>query len=250
MSYIYLVTNKLNGKQYVGQHKYDGVGLDQKYFGSGVLLWKAYEKYGMENFDMELVEECLEEDLNPLEQLYIEYYNTLKPNGYNLTEGGEGVSGFKFSPETIKKLSLSHKGKKPSLETIEKMRQNRIGYVTPESTKEKISNSLMGHYVSDETKRKQSESHIGQLAWNKGIETPIEVKRKISDAHINNPLLSKKVNQYKKDGTLVKTHASTAEAARTLNSRPSHIIECCNGKRKTAYGFIWKYADDETKKAA
>ena len=248
MSYIYKVTNKINGKMYIGQHRYNGVGLDPMYFGSGVLLKKAYDKYGVENFDMELVEECPEEDLNPLEQLYIEHYNTLKPNGYNLTEGGEGVSGFKFSPETIEKLSLSHKGKKLSLETIEKMRQNRIGYVTPESTKEKISNSLLGHYVSGETRKKMSESNKGHIAWNKGVETPIEVKMKISDANINNPLLSKEVTQYKKDGTFVKTYASTAEAARTLNSSPSHIAECCNGKRKTAYGYIWKY--NETKKAA
>lgn len=214
MSYIYKVTNKVNGKMYVGQHRYDGAGLDPRYFGSGVLLKKAYDKYGIENFDMELIEECQDEDLNTLEQLYIEHYNTLKPNGYNLTKGGDG----------------------------------HLGYVIPDDIKNKISNSLMGHYVSDETKRKQSESHIGHPAWNKGIETPIEVKRKISDAHINNPLLSKEVNQYKKDCTLVKTHASAAEAARTLNSRPSHIIECCNGKRKTAYGYIWEYA--ETKKAA
>lgn len=250
MSYIYLVTNKLNCKQYVGQHRYNGVGLDPKYFGSGVLLNKAYDKYGIENFTMELLEECPEEDLNPLEQLYIEHYNTLRPNGYNLTEGGEGVSGFKFSPETIEKLSLSHKGKKLSLETIEKMRQNRIGYVTPESTKEKISNSLLGHYVSNETRKKLSESNKGRVAWNKGLEMSDEQKEKLSKININNPLLSKAVSQYTKDGTFVKTYASTAEAARILNSSPSHIAECCNGKRKTAYGSIWKYTDDETKKAA
>lgn len=249
MSYIYLVTNKINGKQYVGQHKYDGVGLDKRYIGSGVLLHKAYDRYGIENFTMELLEECSDEDLNPLEQLYIEHYNTLKPNGYNLTKGGDGVYGFTFSPESIEKLSLSHKGKRLSPETIEKMRQSRIGHITSDETKQKISNALTGRKFSEERCKNISNALLGNTPWNKGKIGVIsdETKQKLSESHINHTGLSKGVYQYKKDGTFITYYPSASEAYRTVGVNKHHITECCNNKRKSAGGYLWSY---EMKKAA
>lgn len=107
MSYIYLSTNNINGKKYVGQHRYNGVGLDPNYFGSGIAINDAYNKHGRENFTMELLEECADEDLNEREVFYIKLYNTLSPNGYNLTSGGHA---FHHSEETKQKMSESRKG--------------------------------------------------------------------------------------------------------------------------------------------
>ncbi len=53
----------------------------------------------------------------------------------------------------------------------------------------------------------------------------------------------RKVNQYNKDETFVKRWDSMANAARAVNDSSQHIYECCNGKRKTAGGYIWKYAE-------
>lgn len=52
---------------------------------------------------------------------------------------------------------------------------------------------------------------------------------------------SKSICQYK-DGVLIGTWPSAMEIERTLGYRNSHILECCKGKLKTAYGFVWRYA--------
>lgn len=56
--FIYITTNHVNGKKYIGQKNYDKRGNWKKYLGSGVILAKAIQKYGKENFSKEVVEEC------------------------------------------------------------------------------------------------------------------------------------------------------------------------------------------------
>lgn len=55
----------------------------------------------------------------------------------------------------------------------------------------------------------------------------------------------KKVLQYDLDGKFIKEWKSTMEIQRKLNFKNCCISPCCLGKRKTAYGYIWKYADLE-----
>lgn len=52
---------------------------------------------------------------------------------------------------------------------------------------------------------------------------------------------SKKVLQFKPDGTFVKEWESTMEIGRAMNKSQAHIVDVCNGKRRIAYGYIWKY---------
>lgn len=65
---------------------------------------------------------------------------------------------------------------------------------------------------------------------------------KCSKAMINHPNKIKKINQFSLDGTYIKTFQSIIQIERELGFNNSHICQCCKGKRKTANGFIWKYA--------
>lgn len=109
---IYRITNNINGKTYIGQHKYKK--LNDSYMGSGTILHKAYIKYGIENFTKEIIVSNIDskELINKLEIKYIEYERLSNGNGvYNITNGGEGCSCPK-SDDWKRKHSEAMKGKK------------------------------------------------------------------------------------------------------------------------------------------
>lgn len=88
--YIYLTTNLINGKKYIGQHYGE---LKDKYLGSGVAFTRALNKYGKENFKKEILEITTKEQINEREQYYIALHNAfLDENYYNLTIGGETLN--------------------------------------------------------------------------------------------------------------------------------------------------------------
>lgn len=93
---IYKITNKQNNKSYVGQsivieerwdrHKYSMSYKDKQH----LPLYRALNKYGINNFEFSILEECQPEELNDKEIFWIKKLNTLLPNGYNCHEGGNG----------------------------------------------------------------------------------------------------------------------------------------------------------------
>ena len=165
MHYIYRITNKINGKTYVGQHKYKK--LNDRYMGSGVLLKEAKKKYGIENFEKEILEFDIPNVglANDFEQMYILFERAKGKAEYNIAPGGLGHIGH-HSEETKKKMSKTRTGRKYS-----------------EEHRRHISESLKGRVVSEETRKKISGKNKGQPAWNKGKKMSEEQKRKLSEAH-------------------------------------------------------------------
>jgi group I intron endonuclease len=170
--YIYVVTNIINKKQYVGQHASNDKNDD--YLGSGKILEKAIKKYSIENFKKEILQYCdYEIELDTCEEYWIKKLNTKVPNGYNLTDGGEGGRGMIISLESRKKISKSKKGKPTwnkglknpySQKTIEKMsisQKNR----PPASleTRKKLSKANTGKIHSEETNLKCAIPKLGDL---------------------------------------------------------------------------------------
>ena len=308
VGYIYLVTDTTNGMKYTGKHHYHIEGqLDPNYHGSGVIIKNIYRKRP-ETLKEEYIKTCYsEEEMCSDEQYYINFYDTLWPNGYNLTEGGDGVlpseesrrkmseshkgkappnKGIPMSEEQKKKLSDSLKGRTPhnkgipmSEEQKKKLSEINKGKVPPnkgkhhtEESKKKMSEShkglqtgekhpFFGKHHSEETKKKLSESLKGLQAGEKhpmfgkphteeskkkisekqkGKKLSEETRRKMSKARINGKQ-SKKVLQFTLDGEFVREWLSIAECTRN-GYNGANICYCCQGKRKSAYGFKWCYA--------
>lgn len=174
---IYLIANIKNKKQYVGITKFSIEERFSQHVKRGFLLTEAIQKYGEQNFWIQLIEEVESaERAYELEMYYIKEYNTKVPNGYNITDGGDGI--FRWEPseeyrkecsERVKQLHNEKKvgmyGKKHTEETKKKMsdslrgNQNCLGRILSEDTKSKISSSHKGKILSESTKNKISENH-------------------------------------------------------------------------------------------
>ena len=90
---IYKVTNKINGKVYIGQSVDIGRRWRQHMTAKDdIYFHKAIQKYGVENFEWEVIEQCKKKDLDAREAYWIEYYDSFN-KGYNCTKGGGGCSG-------------------------------------------------------------------------------------------------------------------------------------------------------------
>ena len=280
VGYIYLVTDTTNGMKYVGQHHYHIEGqLDPNYHGSGIIISRIY-KERPETLKEEYIKTCYSDsEMNDDEKYYIKLYKTLYPYGYNLSEGGDGVLP---SEETRRKMSKSHKGKIPPNKGIpmseeqkkklsESLKGRNVwnkGIPMSEETKKKLSESHKGQippnkgkHHTEESKKKMSESHKGLFSGEKhpffgkhhteeskkkisekqkGKKLSEETRRKMSKARINGKQ-SKKVLQYTLDDEFVREWSSIAECSRN-GFNGANICYCCQGKRKSAYGFKWCYA--------
>lgn len=159
---IYRITNLINGKTYIGQHKYSK--LNDSYKGSGRRLWEAYRKYGIENFKKEILifNVLKKEHIDLLEKTFItsEREKIGAENCYNIADGGQGGNGSKGKP------NLYRKGKHIS-----------------EEQKRKISEANKGRKLSEEHRRKISEFRKGRSHPHKGVPRSEEARKRLSESH-------------------------------------------------------------------
>lgn len=215
MGYIYKITNSVNNKCHIGktensiekrfaEHKKDAFRERTE----NRPLYKAMRKYGVGSFSIEEIEEVQDSQLLCERECYwINYFNSFH-YGYNATRGGDG---------------------KPYVD------------------EEKVINALKEYPCYAEVAR--------QLGYS------VDSVRKIAHKHniAFDPMLSshfarinpqKPVEQWSKDGKYIQRFESTRQAERWCfengykkSTNGGHISECALGKRKTAYTFIWKFAE-------
>lgn len=142
IGYIYLFTNKVNNKKYIGQTwNYERrIGEHYRGYGYAKLLKNAIDKYGKENLEVKILYEslCTQEILDKLETNFIKEYNTLAPYGYNLDSGG---SNCRRSESTKLLIGSYHKNKIVSEETRKKISEKLMNRTVSLDTREKISNT-------------------------------------------------------------------------------------------------------------
>lgn len=211
MGYIYLRKNKINGKCYIGQtvnvkrRNNDWNNLNIKY--GGHTVENARKKYGTDGFTFEILKECPNDEMNEWEMYYIKKYNSKAPNGYNATDGGDSTC--ERTEEIKMKISISKRGKKHSVETKTKMSVAQKG-----KSKPKVADALKGRKRPDITAALKGK-------YNTKCSKPVEALDKTT-------------------GKVVYVFPSAKEAERH-GFYNSNISDCCNGKRKSHKGYIWRY---------
>ena len=287
IGYIYLTTNLVNGKRYVGQHLSDC--FDTTYKGSGTYIKRAIDKYGWNNFSCEVICWCsTQTQLNEAEDNYIRLLDTMSPNGYNLKGGGANGKYSKEAKkncsesakkhwenednrlkmsETMKKYFESEEGIKDRKKHSEfvksyfanednrkKMYETQKKYWSIEENHKKHSECMKRVSENPEWLKKNSESHKKYWESEEGIKTKKRIaetmkkywgdeenRKKQSERLKYSPKLCKKILQYTLNGEFVKEWVSAKEIGRELGYDDGCISKCCNGKQKSAYGFIWTH---------
>lgn len=228
--YIYKLTCNITGKVYIGKT----LDVDRRMLQHSKItpkyshhLANAIKKYGIESFTEEVIFEVESEDravlntaLSNAEKTYIKQYNSYK-NGYNSTIGGEGTSGFHWLESSKKKVS----------ESLKKFFKSERGKAQIAHTALCIKNRK----VSEETKKKIGKVHRGKTMTEESKNKIREYQLSISSAKYI-PVL-----QYDLEGNLLREFASITEAAKSISKSTAHIVACCKERRKTAYGYIWRY---------
>jgi group I intron endonuclease len=163
---VYLITNKVNGKQYIGQtvrplHLRWNSHTYAAREGAKFALPLAILKYGASFFTMESLHVCeSQEEMDFVECFYIALLDTMAPNGYNLTPGGEHPV---LTDESKKKMSLAKQGRCVNPETCFQPGQ----HASPETEIKR------GQHLSSST-----EFEKGLIPWNKGKPLPYKVWNK------------------------------------------------------------------------
>jgi group I intron endonuclease len=214
MSCVYIITNLINNKIYIGktsktykerwsQH-ISAALADSSKPDYNFLLHKAIRKYGKEQFKVELLEDNISDEESCLrEQYWINFYHSSilfeENNGYNMTYGGEGT--IKIDREEIFNLWDSGLG------TI--------------AISQKLNN------------------HIHSIKYI--LSTYPNYNKEIDFARNN----GRKVYQYDMNGKLIKEYPSISYAAREVNVDPSLINKCCSKEKQSCKEFFWSYSADE-----
>ena len=235
ISGIYKITCLVNLKSYIGQSKNIRQRVQSHLRSSicstctdyDVPIHAAFRKYGIENFEIDIVEECESSLLNEREVYWIAFYKTYihmkNSQGYNVTEGGkQSTRRLKLTPTIVQDI-------------YECLKANIL-------TNSEIAKKF--NICSDTVKRLNS----GKLCYNSTINYPIRNHKVCSNSlkFGNYYFTGTAVQQIDKvSGEILNTYPSAFAAALALGNATynKHIAHCCAEKRKSAYGFKWQFVN-------
>jgi len=220
--WIYKYTSP-SGKSYIGQtiySLYDRAGLNGRCYKNCSLFYSAIQKYGLENFTVEILDQVPKALLTETESYYIEKYQTLLPNGYNYYRKGSGHRELLRTKTAVDvyDLDLNY------INTFDSLIECAKFYNIPYQAISSCINNNIDHY-KDKIYTKKGQSPVA------------------AHVHLTH---GRKTAQYSLDGTLIAIYKSANEAARCIGKNSNagrNIRAVCSGDRQTAFGFKWKFID-------
>lgn len=214
MAYIYVITNDVNNKQYVGKtsdtiEQRFKIHLKDSQNRKNELrpLYQAMNKYGTEHFYIEKLEECSAKEASEREVFWIEKLDTYK-NGYNATRGGDGKVLYDYA--AIAKEYASTKDVKNTCD--------KIG-CDPATLRKACRESGVEIISSQEISKQRYSKQVYQCD-----------KKTHKELKCFNSLME--AATYMVENNLTNCKHSTIR---------THISEVCRGKRKSAAGFYWHF---------
>ena len=255
--YVYIHTNKINNKVYVGitslnpEDRWGHNGNNYRKDTQPVFA-RAIDKYGWDNFKHEIIaENLIKEDAIQMEIELIKSYksNCRKYNdptyGYNMTDGGEGLNGVSLSDDRKQQLRDRQIKKFENPEERKKLSKwAKEWFATPEN------NPMFGKHHSEESKVLISKKVKEGMSDENLRKKLSDLKKDVYDGEKNPRYGSgKAVIQLTLDDKFVAEYVSAFDAYRKTEIRHSTIYDCCNHKQGhyTAGGFKWIYKDEYDK---
>lgn len=223
---IYIITNLITGKRYIGQ----SIDIARRFHDHRCIshesnrhLKYALAKYGKENFKYEILEECAESELDEKERYYIE-----KMQPEYMTNGGQ--DSLRRYPDEVRK-KISEKAKE------------QWNNMSDEDKKIRIANNLKGpakgHIVSEETRQKLRDKNLGKKQSPETIKKRKETleKKKLAGYVKTNDANKKKI-------VCIETgciYESVKSAAESIGARPTSISAMLKGRQKSVKGLHFEY---------
>lgn len=232
---VYVYTNKVNGKKYVGQtcQSLEYRANNGRGYKRCLHFYRAIEKYGWDNFEPRILSDCLtKKEADVLEKMYINILRTRNNEyGYNITEGGHIIANHTRSVIQFDKnfnyIKRFNSIKEASLETGVKANS--------------INMTCSSNYLSVHSAGGYRWCYECDYLDNTYIEN---VMRKTPYRYTSNEHGKTPVVQLTKDMTYIKSFPSITIASNETICSSSDITSVCRKLRKTSKGYIWMYEQD------
>ena len=259
---IYKITNTITNKFYIGS----SININRRFTDhkkqlrcnkhKNQHLQNAWNEHGEDNFKFEIIELSNDDNLIKLEQDYLD--NLMPWNneiGYNIVKTAGNTFGYKYNEDSKVKISKSKINQNKINEYIVSTKKITSQYqeFTKDLSKKDIDikNPFYNKTHTDLSKSKMRNSKLGNKNphFGKGPmlgrKATDEHKAKIGNSNSGkNNKKSKPVLQLNLAGETIMEWDSAGIAARHLKLSVGNIWMCCNGKARTAYGFIWQYKNN------
>lgn len=240
---VYIIKNYINNKVYIGQTKTSLKSRWKNHLSNArninhpdnkvMIIYDAMRKHGIENFFIELLEDNIPlEKLDEKETFWIHYYNSVRPNGYNILDGQKYPNPFKG--KAIYQLNKSN------LEIINSFNSISEASQTLNINADNISRVIRGVNITAGGFRWCEQQNYENYKENPPVKTNEKNSYKKNKIEIQSTKVILQIDP-KTNEVIKEWYNGANEIAKYINRTSASIYNVIYGQRKTCAGYIWKY---------